>query len=183
MLCIAPRATARVGLWDCSPPISAIGSCEQEPYTVPRATARAGLLWDRSPPISVIGSSKQEPPLAPRAMARAGLLFGCVTYCYIYISAIGSSEPEPCTVPRATARAGLLFGCVTYCYIYISAISSNKQDALHSAPRHGTCWAAVGLQPPPLAPSVAASRCLHRGMQPWITAAVRAHRGARALGW
>ena len=151
--------------------------------TVPRDMARAGLMFGLQPFHQRHRQQQAGAPLAPRAMARAGLLFGCVTYCYIYISAIGSSEPEPCTVPRATARAGLLFGCVTYCYIYISAISSNKQDALHSAPRHGTCWAAVGLQPPPLAPSVAASRCLHRGMQPWITAAVRAHRGARALGW
>ena len=62
------------------------------------------------------------------------------------------------TVPRATARAGLLFGCVTYCYIYISAIGSSEQDALHSAPRHGTCWAAVGLQPP-----VSASLCPRHG--------------------
>ena len=110
---------------------------------MPRATARAGLLWDRSPSISVIGSSKQEHPLAPRAMARAGLLFGCVTCSCIHISAIGSSEQEPYTVPRARARAGLPWDCSPS----ISAIGSSEKDALHSAPRHGTCWA-VGLQPP-----------------------------------
>ena len=71
-------------------------------------------------------------------MARAGLLFVCVNYCCIYIGAF------------ATVPAPRHVLCCMDCSPSFCAIDSCELELFYSAPRHGTCWAAVGLRPPPI---------------------------------